>query len=80
VTPFQSEKRSIKDAIETVGVGVNWVIDAASVNNLFKILDTFSPTILHISCHGEFIEDGNDFYLAFEDGDKFGHLYKLTCA
>ena len=62
------------------GIGVNLCFEAATINNLFKIIDIHKPKIVHISCHGEFdtTSTGNrTFYLAFEDDDHLGHLYKL---
>jgi CHAT domain-containing protein len=64
--------------LEKVGVGVNWTIEPATIGNLIKVMDNF-PNILHISCHGDFEKDASqEFFLAFEDGDKLGHLFKLT--
>jgi len=63
------------------GIGINLWFEAATINNLFKIIDIHKPKIVHISCHGFFEEHptnkGTNFYLAFEDDDHLGHLYKL---
>ena len=44
-------------------------INNESINLIFSI----SPTILHISCHGDYQRLKNEFFLYFEDSRK-GHI------
>ena len=75
---FESERRSIMDTLKNHGIGVSIRFDAATIETLSDVLD-FHPTIIHISCHGNYDPDnGMQFYLAFEQSQRLGVLEKLN--
>ena len=75
---FDSERNTIMNTLQNTGIGVNFRFDAATIENFSDVLD-FNPTIIHISCHGNYDPDNAmQFYLAFEQSQKLGVLEKLN--
>lgn len=72
-----AEIDDIIEGLETTNKMVNFRIETATIDSL-QDLFMIKPKIVHLSCHGDFDNKANTYYLAFESKKKLGMMEKLT--
>ena len=72
-----AEIDDIVEGLEATNKMVNFRMETATIDSLQNIF-MIKPKIVHLSCHGDFDNKANTYYLAFESKKSLGMMEKLT--